>query len=488
MRLFMLAVLLSLLVACVPRTRSDAAVSLLCPEVGTVETRKPALVSMFIKVKTCAGEAVTNLSISDFVILEDDEAISNLESQPDIFPSEQTFRPITVLLLDLSASIVKAGALPELKEAAKRFVETLSNSEEQAHLALFWFDGSAEISQLNHFDATQRELLQAIDSLSEDTPKDDSTNLNGAIISGLTVLENEKLRLQSEGIGFTLSSLVLFTDGTDRASRVSESIALQAVRSQQDNTLIQTLALGSEINELSLRTIGKDGFEYAQNTDEIAAAFERAAERIRKETQSFYLVRYCSPRRAGMHQLGVTIRYNGMTGSFRQNFSADGFEAGCDATEEVGDLLAQRVPDVSQADVQEGNELTQTQTQPRTNNTPRTTNSIATEDVNGLFDVVCLKNETPWEISYANKWGENETYYEAKLQPNASNVHPWPLSAKNPSPKFIVRFDQDFSTTLEYKEYSLSKQQSRQQTCVTGKQYVFRRLPGEQKINLYALE
>ncbi len=488
MRLFIVGVLVSLLVSCVPRTRSDTPVSLLCPEVGTVETRKPALVSMFIKVKTCAGEPVTNLSIDNFSILEDDEAISVLESQPDIFPSEQTFRPITVLLLDLSASIVKAGALPELKEAAKRFVETLFNSEEQAHLALFWFDGSAEISQLSNFDATQRELLRAIDSLSEDTPKDGSTNLNGAIISGLTVLENEQLRLQSEGIGFTLSSLVLFTDGTDRASRVSESIALQAVQSQQDNTLIQTLALGSEINELSLKTIGKDGFEYAQNTDEIAAAFERAAERIRKETQSFYLVRYCSPRRAGMHQLGVTIRYDGMTGSFRQNFSADGFEAGCNPAEAVGDLLAQRVPGVTQDDVQGSSDSTQTELQAETSISSQTRNSTVTEDVNGLFDVVCLKNETPWEISYANKWGENETYYEAKLQPNASNVHPWPLNAKNPSPKFIVRFDQDFSTILEYKEFSLSKNRSRQQTCATGKQYVFRRLPGEQKVNLYALE
>ncbi|MCA9839422.1 MAG: VWA domain-containing protein, partial [Trueperaceae bacterium] len=197
MRLFVISLLLLSLIACAPRTRSTTTSQAgLCPEVGTVETRKPALISMFIKVKTCAGVPVPDLNIANFTILEDDEAISQTESRPDIFPKEQAFRPITVLLLDLSGSVVKVGALADLKEAAKSFVTTLFSQDSSASLAIYWFDGSAEIFPLIDFSSDEETLLQSIDQLDEDTSVDDSTNLNGAIVSGLSVLDNEEKRLK----------------------------------------------------------------------------------------------------------------------------------------------------------------------------------------------------------------------------------------------------------------------------------------------------
>lgn len=472
MKFLMGLLLLASLVACAPRTVATNVRSGLCPEVGTVETRKPALVSIFVKVKTCSGAALTDLTIEDFSILEDDASISNSESQPDIFPSEQSYRSNTVLLLDLSGSIVKTGALVELKDAAKRFVETLFEANDVAHLALYWFDGSAAIYQLADFSSDKTDLIQKIDLLTESTPSDDSTNLNGAVLSGLEALAQEDKRLREEAINFTLSSLVIFTDGTDRASRVTETKSLEAVRAAGSNVLIQTVGLGDEINPSNLSQVGRDGFESAQNTDQIALAFERAAERISLESKSFYLVRYCSPRRAGSHDLTVQIDNNGQRGAFQQAFSAEGFEAGCDPSDASGSLLAQRSPQLTAAST----------TSAATNTTAETTTTLSE-----AFDVVCVKNETRWDISYSNKWGADETWYEASVKARSSNVHPWPLSAGQASPSFFVRFDSDFSEQLNYQEYSLSKYPSQEQSCANAKTYVFKQLEGQEQIGLFAI-
>lgn len=458
-------ILLSLL-GCVPRAQNSAAQAGLCPEVSTVETRKPALISMLIKVKTCQGTPLTDVTIANFTILENDESISASESRPDIFPSEQTFQAITLLLLDISASVVNSGGLAELKDAAQGFVTSLFGSSVASKLAIYWFDGSAEIFPLSHFSSDQAELLNSIERLTDSTASDDSTNLHGAIVSGLKLLEQEEQELKTRGLSFVLSSLVIFTDGTDRASRVDEAIALEAIQNASATTLVQTVGLGSEISENKLRQLGRDGFEYASKAEQIQEAFERAAERISRESKSYYLLRYCSPRRAGSHQLTVQLRLGNQTGAFRQAFSAEGFEAGCDPKDATGLVLARTIPVANKA-VSE------------TLKTPMSSE--------GAYDVVCVRNETPWDIIYTNRWGEDATWYEATLKPGASNVHPWPLAVTEPSPGFFVRFDRDFSSALDYQEYALSKRVSNEQSCKNVPVYVFRQLDKQQQIDLFVL-
>ena len=78
MRLWPLSMVLlgcCLLAACLPQTAAPAepaaaepAVATLCPRLESVETRQPALISMFVKVETCEGSPVTLLSIANFTI------------------------------------------------------------------------------------------------------------------------------------------------------------------------------------------------------------------------------------------------------------------------------------------------------------------------------------------------------------------------------------------------------------------------------------
>lgn len=287
-----------------------------------------SLVSVFFSVRSAAGEPVAGLTESAFEISEDGQPDSVFESTKQISSREQTFRTHTVLLLDLSDSIVRSGALPTLKSAAKQMVEAvLAQDQEDVHqIAIYWFDGSREIHNAlggGGFTGDLDQLKAAIDGLSGS--QDRSTNLYGATVQGLEVLDKERDAQPPEMI--TAGVLVLFTDGTDNAGRVSESAAMFQI-SITPHTCY-TIGLGGEIRERVLRSIGKDGFEPAADQSKLEESFGRIADFIRNLANSFYLLEYCSPKRAGTHQLTVTARQGEAWGSVATSFDATGFTPTC---------------------------------------------------------------------------------------------------------------------------------------------------------------
>jgi hypothetical protein len=315
----------------------------LCPTIRSAETRSPALVSVLLDVEDCDGRPIAGLSIENIEFLEDGEPISAFESRPGFFPVQGTFDSVNVLLLDLSGSVVadEAGMLGPLKDAARRYASVIlaDAATPRTTIAIHWFDGAATVGRLIDFTDDRAHLLAAIDSITSETARDDSTNLHGGLIAGLDLVERERDRLLAAGAQAALGSLVLFTDGTDRAGRSTETQAQNRLRAAGRDVLVQTIGLGAEINHVSLNQFGRDGFEFAEDTEQIAAAFERAARRVQDEANSIYLIRYCSPRRAGVANLEVRVRVAGLTGSVNRDFSAAGFGPGCDPDDASGRLL-----------------------------------------------------------------------------------------------------------------------------------------------------
>ena len=442
-----------LLAACVPQTTTTTAaepvVTTLCPRLESVETRQPALISMFVKVETCEGSPVTLLSIANFTIFEDGNPISRSESRPDIFPVEQEFRTVTVLLLDLSGSVVRTGSLPVLKDAATGFVETVLAAREDipSDVAIYWFDGAPGVTEQVAFTDDPERLLAGIAALSEDTPQDDSTNLNGAVIGGLEVLVTEQERLRASGVQFTLGSLVVFTDGTDQASRVSEADALAVVGSVGEGLLVQTVGLGAEINETVLGEIGRDGFEFAQNSAEVAAAFERAGERIRLESSSFYLVRYCSPRRAGDHSLRVELGLDAAQAAFEEDFNADSFGPGCDPADASGQLLSSssgRVEPTPQPSPEPAAEVT-----PQPNAEPA-------EAAVRSYSFLCFDNGVDREVRYLYRWVGQDRWKGSSLAGGSERQHLWGfVPPRGSGPALELRMDTAPEGRIRYETYVL---------------------------------
>src|SRR6185369_8414473 len=101
------------------------------------------------------------------------------------------------------------------------------------------------------------------------------TNLNGAVVKGLALLEQELSHAEHP---LRFGTLVVFTDGTDHAGRVSKDEMKRAVHDTRYDVF--AIGLGAELSERDLGEIGKSGTALAHDRDAIVSAFDQMAARI----------------------------------------------------------------------------------------------------------------------------------------------------------------------------------------------------------------
>ncbi len=324
-------------------TLSLAACGLTITRVQTAAD-KPSNVAVYFKVEDNKGEPVGGMTAEQFEIYEDGQLVSVYESQQTILNPEVAASHYTLLLVDMSGSVADSEDFPKISEAAELFT---SQVEQNNKVAIYAFDGEEEIHKISDFTSSAGGAQARANSLSAFKPKDPSTNLNGAIIQGLEVLDEGLEKAENP---LRLGTLVVFTDGTDRASRVSEDEMLQAVADTPYEVF--AIGLGAELSEKDLQQIGKSGTALAKDSSEIQAAFEQIGERIEQLTKSYYLLSYCSPARAGEHTVTIKGKHKlegkdkEVTGELETEFDATGFEKGCDPNKKPkfditkGDMVA----------------------------------------------------------------------------------------------------------------------------------------------------
>lgn len=301
-------------------------------------TTLPGKVSIFFKVSDSNGNPVAGLTADQFTIYEqgrnDDcfNTISTSESKARISPNSQIFQNNTLLVLDLSNSVL-SSSLDALKTASKSFIENVMpvTPESSYQMAIYWFDGEDELHLLNPLTSQRQELIEAVDGITQDISNDPSTDLYGAVIKSTDIAEN--LIAESSGnavIG--AASVVLFTDGTDQASRYAEGNAIDKVEKADPNISFFTIGLGGEIDADILARIGKTASVFAGNKEELEDTFNDISERVSERARSFYLFEYCSPKRdgSGESNLAIQVRDDNRQGAVQTKFSANGFTGGCE--------------------------------------------------------------------------------------------------------------------------------------------------------------
>ena len=281
--------------------------------------RKPSNVAVYFTVDTTSGQPVANLQPTDFRIYEDGRPISALESQQTILQQEIAAVHDTLLLVDMSGSVVGSGDMPALTGAVASFADRVGPYQK---VAIYTFDGSPHINQVVGFGGNVRAGVSALERYK---PKDPSTNLNGGIVEAVKVLSRQ---LDSAAQPLRFGTLVVFTDGTDRAHRVSND----DVRKTLDTAAFDTFAIGvgAEIDGGELRAIGRSGTFASQNRADIARGFDEVAARIEAASRRFYLLSYCSPSRAGEHDVQVEAVADGKSGRLSHHFDATAFGPRCD--------------------------------------------------------------------------------------------------------------------------------------------------------------
>ena len=293
----------------------------------------PSNVSVFFRVEDGAGNGVAGLTEADFVIYENGDEISEFEATRKIQPNEQVFDYHITLLLDLSGSILNGEDLEGLKQAAKSFVDEVVPAEGEASaqavkVEIWWFDGAESIKQLQGTTTDATLLKEAIDGISPQMSSDNSTNLYGAVIQGIGVA-SQKLTQSRNLDEIASSAVVIFTDGTDQANRNTKGQALGAVANADRDISVYTIGLGGEIDEQTLREIGKTSFVSAANIGELLDSFREIGDLINGRANSYYLLEYCSPKRSGNNQLTIEVAKGALLGRANTLFDASDFNGSC---------------------------------------------------------------------------------------------------------------------------------------------------------------
>ena len=236
------------------------------------------------------------------------------------------------MVLDLSNSVL-SSSMEELKTASTSFVNNVMPAvdTESFKMAIYWFDGEDKLHVLNDLTHVKQDLVNSIQGITADISNDPSTDLYGAVIKATD--KAEKLLAESttnDRIG--AASVVIFTDGTDQASRYTQSAALKKVDNANKNIAFFSIGLGAEIDADVLGDIGKTFSVFAGNKEQLETTFNDISFRVSEQANSFYLFEYCSPKRdgSGENNLAIQVKQGNRQGAVQTKFNAKGFTGGCE--------------------------------------------------------------------------------------------------------------------------------------------------------------
>jgi hypothetical protein len=194
-------------------------------------------------------------------------------------------------------------------------------------VALYGFDGRTDLVPYAYFGADEATIDGALDRIASSGVVDDSTNLYGAAVQAVDLLAQALAAENSDPSKAALGSLVFFTDGTDRAGRVSHDTASDKIASSGDASFVIGV---SGADPKSLAWLARTGYYALSDSSAISSAFQAVGARATELARRDFLISYCSPSRAGNHKLGIRVTDGAMSAETSIDFDASGFGGGCD--------------------------------------------------------------------------------------------------------------------------------------------------------------
>jgi alpha-tubulin suppressor-like RCC1 family protein len=287
-------------------------------------------VALFFGVEDCSGRPVTQLAAADFVVREDGGKLST-EAVPTLLTADG-LQVFLTLSLDLSGST--QPLLPELIDAAKAFVDRVEADQVPAQIAVEVFAGMVAPVVLQTHTRDLAVVRAQLDALANYTPADvASTNLNGAIVDGVANLgaARDTFETLNQGGALTRGYLVIFTDGADTAGYVTSAKAKNAHQGSTADELLIMGVQGEDYDDVAIANLAPDFTVTAPSVETLARDFGAVANRIAGQSRGTYVLGYCSPKRAGTHDVEVTIKNVANVTATTAPFDATGFGPGCSA-------------------------------------------------------------------------------------------------------------------------------------------------------------
>ena len=283
---------------------------------------KPSNVAVYFSVETRNGQPVANLTPQDFRIYEDRQPVSVLESKQTILNPEVAAIHYTLLLIDMSGSVVDSGDMPALIQAASTFGDRVGPYQK---VAVYTFDGSPHLTPVVSFGGNVRAGVSALGSPPAARSVRPTSTARSSRASGCWGNRWSTRRCRCGSARWWCSPTAP-TAPTAPARRMSTE-ALDAAGPMFETYVI---GAGQEVDAKQLSRIGRAGTFASQNRADVQHGFDEIAARIEAASKKFYLLSYCSPSRAGEHEVEIEANGAGTSGRLGYRFNANGFGPNCD--------------------------------------------------------------------------------------------------------------------------------------------------------------
>jgi len=292
----------------------------------SVQAAPPGRVLALVSVSD-RGSAPGELSPDNFEVREGDVALDASTIALRVQPFGQLAGHEAVVLVDGSRAFADAERAP-LGAALSQLVDRLRFHQAVTLLA---FDGSPELRFIARYPRNQMAPPlgkdAGIERLLSYRPRDSSSNLYSAIVSGRRALD---ARLGKAGPVAPLGSLVIVARGPDLAGRADEAAARSALEGQRSFLL----KVGTWSKDTSLDWVGSDGTRAAASLGTLGTPVDELARLVDEEFLRRYLVSYCSPARAGKRTVEWVVKLRDEDGNTRSartasELDATGFNASC---------------------------------------------------------------------------------------------------------------------------------------------------------------
>lgn len=261
-----------------------------------IDTSRFPMVKAYVSATDANGEPVP-VNPNQIVLAENGKPV-----QPTSIKGLGPDEPLTTMLvIDVSGSMLQAGKLQGAQAAAKAYVQQMRPGDEAGIITF-----STQISSVQPITSDRQELLSAIDSLHAE----DNTAMYDALYKAVGILQGVSGR----------KAIIVLTDGMDNVSTHNAGEVISAIGPA--GLSISTVGLGEPskgtaslagIDEGALRTLADQaGGTYGFAND--PSALTDIYQRYGRALQSEYVVEYTSPStlRDGVNR-SLTVSLSGAT-------------------------------------------------------------------------------------------------------------------------------------------------------------------------------
>ncbi len=294
-----------------------------------VSTQKPSNVAIYVAVSQ-HGAAVAGLHSEAFSVFENGVRLDSQQVQLTLLPTATAAARHVALLVDMSKPL-SPDERKALNAALRPFIAKLRQTQA---VSVYAFDGTAKARPLVEYTqdahAEPDENDASLDRVRGPHRRDASGSLYTAVMDGA---ERLSAALAAEGRAIRAGTMVVVAMNPDLAEGAHDEQARAFIASSPHHYFL--LTVGPWPSEKITFSLDKNRAARAASISTMSSPLANVARAVDDDYARDYLVSYCSPSRAGTHEvrLEVTTRdAKGKTsvGSYKTQFDAAGFGPGCD--------------------------------------------------------------------------------------------------------------------------------------------------------------